>query len=324
MPRDPDALRARLGDRRLALWAEGHVLHVAYRGPAENPQVVGVDVQLSRVDGDLWAGQMTIERLDEAVFQIFEPTERGELITRDHVHVWRGPLAPPELPYVHVVPADHRLPFLGGERGVHVYRPAGIDGPLPAVCMADGEALQGFAGLVESMIRARDLPPVILVGVESGDNDERAREYLPLDDPERFTAHLGFVVDQVIPWARDTVQASGVWLAAGFSNGAVWALNAAQRRPDVFRGVVALSPGIPPELCAPQTASAPHYIAAGTQERGFRRAAAKWAKTLDERGAAVQHREWIGGHDEYWWRQHLPAGLRFVLKAESGSPSPAP
>jgi hypothetical protein len=80
----------------------------------------------------------------------------------------------------------------------------------------------------------------------------------------------------------------GSWIASGYSNGACWAINAAQRRPDVFGAVAAFSAGlVPHRITGPaRAASVRHYLAAGTLERGFRRS------TSRRRSARLSRRIW--------------------------------
>jgi predicted esterase len=106
-------------------------------------------------------------------------------------------------------------------------------------------------------------------------------------------------------------------VSAGFSNGAVWAIAAGQRHPDVFGGVAAFSAGNVPRRISGRARSAGirHYLAAGTLEPGFRRATGEWADRLARAGLPCRHEEWIGGHDHIWWEQQFPVALGWLLSA---------
>jgi enterochelin esterase-like enzyme len=106
---------------------------------------------------------------------------------------------------------------------------------------------------------------------------------------------------------------AGPWTAAGYSNGAVWAIAAGQRRPDMFGQVAALSAGMPPRRVAARSRQVRHYLGAGTLEGGFRQATSGWAARLERAGMAHAYREWAGGHDPWWWQQELPAALAWLL-----------
>jgi enterochelin esterase-like enzyme len=132
-------------------------------------------------------------------------------------------------------------------------------------------------------------PPTAIIGVHCALDmtptglDGRAQEYVPGENRRRFRAHLAFVVDEVVPWARRELGVRGqAWTAAGSSNGAVWAIAAAARRPDVFPRVVALSPGVHPRRISRRARSAGvrHYLAAGALEPLFLRSAQKWTDHL--------------------------------------------
>jgi enterochelin esterase-like enzyme len=334
-PRDPAELRGRLGDGHFAVWAEDDVLHVLWRGEAE--QVVlggGVRAAMWPVDGDdgLWEASLRVRRLDEAVIMIAvmalgaADLPFGRPMT--DMMTWRGARAP-------VVPADdaplaaevreHVLDSaaLRGPRTVSVYvPPGGADGgPLPGCVLADGQSAAAFARVLEPAIVSGAAPPVVLVGVHSAADpgktaDPRGQEYLPGWNPRRFAAHMSFVTEEVIPWARSSLPvAAGPWVSAGFSNGAAWAIGAAQRRPDVFGGVAAFSAGIVPKRITRASREVRYYLAAGVLEEGFRRSTGEWAERLRRAGVPCSHHEWAGGHDPFWWYRSLPEALAWLLSA---------
>ena len=276
-----------------------------------------------------------MRRLDEAVITVMviglgaADLPFGRPVT--DTMTWRGPRAP-------AGPADGEGPIelagelrehtiesvpLRGPRELTVYVPpgaAGAPGRLPGCVLADGESVPGFARVLEPAIAAGAAPPVVLVGVHNAGghadrSDLRAQEYLPRHRPRRFAAHLSFVTGEVIPWAAASlpVDPSRRWLAGGFSNGAAWAIAAAQRRPEVFGGVAALSAGIVPRRVAGASRDVRHYLAAGTLEEGFRRSTLEWATRLRRAGVPYSHHEWPGGHDPFWWQRTLPDALAWLL-----------
>jgi enterochelin esterase-like enzyme len=330
--RDPAALSARLGETPLTAWAEGDVLHVLWRGTADEVMLgAGVQPRLWPVEGaaGLWEASLRISRLDEAVISIVAVPRRAGSDQPGRMPdqlVWRGPRAA-ALPSVEQ-PAgqldEHTLDSaaLRGPRQVTVYRPPGAAGPLPGCILADGQSALGFAQVLEPAILAGDVPPILLVGVHNAADpgrpwpDRRGQEYLPGHSRTRFNAHLDFVTGEVIPWAaRHLRAAGGPWISAGFSNGGVWAIAAAQRRPDVFTAVAAFSAGVVPRQIAGRARAARvrHYLAAGTLEAGFRSATRQWAERLQRAGLPCRYQEWIGGHDGFWWDQQLPAALAWLL-----------
>jgi enterochelin esterase-like enzyme len=336
-PRDPAALHDRLGGAPLAVWAEDDVLHVLWRGTAEQVHLGGgIQPRLWPVEGasDLWEASLRIRRLDEAVISIVVmPLQAGEGWRGQPSQVpdtleWRGaraPAAPQAAEPLGGTVTEHTLDSaaLGAPRGLTVYRPPGTTGPLPGCVLADGQSARGFARVLEPAILAGDVPPVLLVGVHSAAAnparpwpDRRSQEYLPGYNRRRFAAHLQFVTGEVIPWAAGQARAAaGPWVVAGFSNGAAWAIGAAQRRPDIFPAVAAFSAGVVPhQLTRGSRADrVRHYLAAGLFEAGFRTSTREWAQRLDRAGLPCRYHEWVGGHDGFWWDQQLPAALAWLL-----------
>jgi enterochelin esterase-like enzyme len=346
--RDPADLRARLGRERFVAWAEDDVLHVLWQAADDGGggRTVTLGGGLSGlmwpVDGadGLFELSRRVRRLDEAVLTLFvvaigdEELPFGRPVTGQLT--WRGPRAPAT-----GVPADgpdartlagqireHTIQSaaLRDERQVTVYIPPARSGtgPLPGCVLADGQATRGFAEGLEAAIASGAAPPVILVGVHSaglnigGDpaerRDLRSQEYLPRHKPRRFAAHLSFVTSEVIPWAAaEFGVAAGPWISAGFSNGAAWATGAALRRSDLFGGVVALSLGMAPKRIPVAARYVRQFVAAGTLEPNFRRATGEYAQRLRLAGVPFTHHEWVGGHDQFWWRHTLPGALAWLL-----------
>jgi enterochelin esterase-like enzyme len=87
----------------------------------------------------------------------------------------------------------------------------------------------------------------------------------------------------------------------------------------VFPAVAAFSAGVVPQRLTSRSRAARvrHYLAAGTLEAGFRTATRQWAQRLQRAGLPCHHREWIGGHDDLWWQQQLPAALAWLLAPEA-------
>jgi enterochelin esterase-like enzyme len=332
-PRKAAELRERLGESRCALWASGDVLHVLWRGEAE--QVLlggGLQAPMWPVEDaeGLWEASLRVRRLDEAVITVMiiglgaADLPFGRPVTDPMT--WHGPRAPAvceiEGPLAGEV-REHALESaaLRGPRTVSVYLPpaGSFTGSLPGCVLADGEAVPGFARVLEAAIASGAAPPVLLVGVHNaGDgadrSERRAQEYLLRYKPRRFAAHLAFVTGEVIPWAVSSFPvAGGPWISAGFSNGAAWAIGVAQRRPDVFGGVAGFSAGVVPKRVASGSRGVRHYLAAGTLEEGFRQSTLEWASRLRRAGVPCSHHEWAGGHDPFWWQRTLPEALAWLL-----------
>ena len=141
--RDPAALRARLGEAPLTAWSEADVLHVLWRGTADEVELAGgIQLRLWPVEdaGDLWEASLRIRRLDEAVISIVAvpgPRDGAQLGQEPDTLVWRGPRAPAAAPTAGQLDGlldEHTLDStaLRAPRQLTVYRPPGAAGPLPA------------------------------------------------------------------------------------------------------------------------------------------------------------------------------------------------
>src|SRR3954469_20672529 len=88
-----------------------------------------------------------------------------------------------------------------GGRQVTVYVPA--DRPEAVVFAGDGELISQWGGDLEAV----DVPSTMIVGVHRlADETLRLHEYSPGFDPERFSAHERFFVEDVAAWVRSRFQ----------------------------------------------------------------------------------------------------------------------
>ena len=96
-----------------------------------------------------------------------------------------------------------------------------------------------------------EIPPLILVGVPNG--KDRTHDLTPR--PSRQTARSNrtaggaaamssFIVDEVLPLVRSRYRTLPTTLLAGHSFGGLFAVHVAATRPDVFDGVIAMSPAL--------------------------------------------------------------------------------
>jgi enterochelin esterase-like enzyme len=192
-----------------------------------------------------------------------------------------------------------------GGRPVTVYVPP--DPPEAVVFAGDGQLISQWGGALE----AADLPPTMIVGVyRLADEMLRLHEYSPGFDPDRFSAHEKFFVDDVRRWARSRF---GVALPAertavfGVSAGGEFALAIGLRHPDVYGVVFSASPGAGYRPPAVMPSALPRaYLVAGTLEPFFLRNATRWADALRAAGADVVMTERVGSHGDAFWREEFP------------------
>jgi enterochelin esterase-like enzyme len=203
------------------------------------------------------------------------------------------------------------LDFDGG-RQVTVYMPARP--PQAVVYAGDGQLIAQWGPLLEST----DAPAVMIVGVHRvADETLRLHEYSPGFDPERFTAHETFFVDDVRRWVASRF---GIALPAdrtaifGVSASGELALALGLRHPDVYGAVFCASPGggyRPPLVLGgalPRT-----YFVAGSHEPFFLENATHWAAALRDAGAEVVLHERAGAHGDAFWRDELPRMIAWAF-----------
>lgn len=304
---------------------EGDTLIGIYRGDASNIYLQGgIQQPMKRIEGtDIWTIRLQSPHWDKAIvtydFMPMPPTPGFKF----NMRTYRGKSAPPaprEVTELKNKPLAYRIPApeLGGERGVTVYLPpVGNLADANIVVMADGQGAEGMARALEAAILDKRVAPTVILGIHNGgyegtpgmeydpSKDLRAREYLEEQDPDRFTKHLLWVIDGVLPWAREKYgltheyQKTAVF---GFSNGGAFAYLAAIRRPEVFGVAIPLSLGYSPQS-SPETYLKSHfYFASGAMEPGFNTQTKLAYWRARKIRVKATHTEYMAGHDENMWK----------------------
>lgn len=280
--------------------------------------------------------------------------------------VLEGPQAPPE-PGLQPRPGQPRgqvqtLPWdstrLGNRREISVYTPAGYDaaGPaLPLLLLFDQDAYLSRVPtpqLLDTLIAAGRLPPLIAVLVANPSNAVRARE-LPCNP-----VFADEIVQGLLPWLRQRYRITAEparSVVAGSSYGGLAAAWLGLRHPQVFGRVLSLSgsfwwspeltPGAAPaglddrregQWLTRQFVHAPRsevefFVAAGLFERSAPNDSAGILETsrhlrdvLQAKGQRVHYREFAGGHDYLAWRGELVRGLLALLGGDQPVTPAAP
>jgi enterochelin esterase-like enzyme len=192
-----------------------------------------------------------------------------------------------------------------GGRKVTVYVPP--EPPEAVVFAGDGQLISQWGGVLE----AADVPPTMIVAAHRvADETIRLHEYSPGFDPERFTAHERFFVEDVRRWVRTrfgVALPAGRTAVCGVSASGELALAIGLRHPDVYGAIFCASPGggyRPPDVVP--TSMPRTYLVAGALEPFFLRNAARWADALRDAGADVVLKERSGSHGDAFWHEELP------------------
>ncbi len=192
-----------------------------------------------------------------------------------------------------------------GGREVTAYRPP--NPPDAVVFTGDGHLVPQWAEVLE----AADAPSTMIVGTHRlADETLRLHEYSPGFDPDRFSAHEAFFVEDVRRWTRSRfgvappAERTAVF---GVSAGGELALAIGLRHPDLYGAILCASPGggyrPPPDMATPLPRT---YLVAGTLEPFFHENASRWALALADAGADVVMAERVGSHGDAFWRDELP------------------
>lgn len=313
-----------LRDQAEVIWLEGDVLWLAKRSDQGPWSISGTfSHELTRIErSDLWAVGLRWNQWPEAMINVsFIRTDtQGE---KSQQYQWRGDRAPAMASQAEPLiietlemngPGGHK------QRKITIVLPPGrqTDQPLPAVLLADGQSAERWGRVIAALVKEGKARPVAVIGVHSGgykgdraepynpELDVRAMEYLEGFAPERFDAHLSWVIGTVLPEVsrRYMISTEREDLAvAGFSNGGAFAATAAARRSDVFGAAITLSVGVPPEAEV-FNAQAPRvdlYLAAGELEPHFLEGTKATRDRAKKAGWETAFRSYAAGHDADMW-----------------------
>lgn len=344
----PEFLTAQLAAHPEGCWADGDELTFACRSDAvgllPGPVIelpmwrVGAEDGNGRSNGtdgshgDLWALSVRIERLSEAVIGYgFWPLDDGGGLLggqRGPVpHRFRGPDAPAEVPShpddeLRGLTQTHTLDStsLRTRRTITVYLPPNHSPAerLPVLYATDGGMISPYIRRLDAGIANETVPRFVLVAAHSapmgGYGNERAMEYLPGFDNDRFDRHQRFFVEELSAWAEQSFGVSddrsqrGVF---GASDGGGHALAVGHMHRDKYGHAMAYSTGMPPnEQMNWNAAEAPFvHLCAGTLEGGFHQATEAWAAWLHFAKSPHDWTERVCGHDLIQWIEELPRAV---------------
>lgn len=325
----------KLKEKKFGFYVDGDLLTIIAKGsvnPLQMPDWFRAPfVQNSNLG--VWVSQSRMKTWNQAFFNYSYKDGKETKIT-----TFRGPKAPrvPKLATkLKGTVTDYTLDSkdLGMERKVTVYIPAAAPQDMPVVFMADGQSCQQFANVLEPLILSKKVRPTAIVGIHHGpyvgskekfefEKDYRMMEYLKVASPERFAAHLSFVCDQVIPWARQKFKLSKKkedTAIFGFSNGGAFAMTAAIDRPDVFgyalpHSVAAISRE-ELEKADVSKLTTKFYFTAGTLEVFINNTEFSF-QTLTKKRVACEMAPYVSGHDIGMWQLGFAESIKKIFPAK--------
>ncbi|MBN1851610.1 MAG: hypothetical protein JW829_02770, partial [Pirellulales bacterium] len=195
--------------------------------------------------------------------------------------------------------------YLQEERRLSILLPHAscIQDTYPVVFCADGHDILNMIPVIASGMRTGDVPPVVVVGVHCN-VETRAEDYVAGIDSSRFAAHEKFFTTEVFEWVEAdlgfTPTRSNCGLF-GFSNGGALVIHLSLRHREKFGVVIAFSVSRSPEkienseyIREPRPR---YYLAAGVQERLFKKNTLRIAKALAKHGIEHLYVERDAGHN---------------------------
>lgn len=331
-------LRKGLEDHPNGAWSDGDDLTLACR--ADGHGVIPGPVfelpmwNVSESDGtptDIWCVQIRVERLNEAVFGYgFWALDQNGMPIGGRGSVdqrYRGKNAPEELPshdddalMGSLSTHEFTSAALRENRRVKVYLPPGHsqDSRFPVIYATDGNMIEPYIRRVDAAVSIGAIPPVVIIAPHAAPMDhtgnQRALEYLPGFDDQRFDRHQRFFVDELQKWAETEFGASGerdFRAVFGCSDGAGHALATGSMHRDRYGHCIAFSSGMPPgEQINWEPDEAPFvHLCAGTLEYGFHQATEAWAAWLHFHSSPHHFTERVCGHDLIQWIEELPKSI---------------
>jgi enterochelin esterase-like enzyme len=254
---------------------------------------------------------------------------KAERTPVENILTFRGPNAPADPAQVapgdlagQVLNRELASSALGEKRRLNIYLPPGWskERSWPAVFLADNSA-SIYAPMVEAMILAGRIEPIVLISAESGEpavvgiaptqygTDLRSAEYLRNRDGggDRFDRHMEFFAVELTRYAVEEFAVSALredHAVAGFSSGGVFALWAGVQHPEVYAFAIPMSPGVAPLVAEDLTVGvrARFRFAGGLYEPSFLETAKAAEAVLRSGGYDASGLYLSAGHDPEQWR----------------------
>lgn len=330
----PEIALQRLGNDSLRLDVEDDVL-TAIATTSAPQAIVCCAPQMSLVrlaDSNYWAARRRLADAERAMISLALIGDDPQLDWK----TWRGPKAPPKPDEVEIgqwkgqmLERELRSSALGETRTLMIYLPPGHSNEKswPALFMTDAGAVE-FAGLVEKMVDAGEISPIVIVSAESGEeavvgdpptqygDDLRSADYLRgwPQAGDRFDRHMKFFSKEMVDYA---VAEFGVSAdrqdraVSGKSSGGVFAMWAGVMRPEIFAHAIPMSGGWitlrPEHLSAGERAR--FFVSAGRYEPGFIQPMRTAETVLKDAGYDVTARYYAAGHYHDQWAVALRDAL---------------
>jgi enterochelin esterase-like enzyme len=258
----------RLSTKDVAWWRAGDRFTIVARRKAEDVRLCcAFQEKMTRIPGtDFWYFAVRSNLLDAAMFDISVNADGKSVAVIAGSNEWRGPQAPAaparaRMSSLHFETIEIDSPNLGEKRKLLIYLPPGHDPAkrYPVVYVGDGQNVQRRSIILQPLIVAKKLPPIILVGLYNNATpitaggrtmQRRTADYTlgATPDGTYFLKHEAFLLKEVMPLAEKQFGASSDpndRLLIGQSASSDWAIDTAMRHPELFARTAGLSPSVP-------------------------------------------------------------------------------
>jgi enterochelin esterase-like enzyme len=196
----------------------------------------------------------------------------------------------------------------------------------PLLILQDGQWMVGplqVPHIADALVKHGRMAPTVIAMVQSGTQADRIRDYVA--NP----AYDAFLTNELIPFVQERYRVDGTSMAiGGASAGAIAAADVALRRPDVFNGLVLMSPPLGKGPKQAELAAYPEkfqsadllprriFQAVGRYETKsrFLRPGLQLADILNERpDTEFRFVEYGSGHGLVAFRSILPEALSWII-----------
>lgn len=339
-----EKLIRRSEDENGPFWAGENSAKLVYRGEAKTVSawLAGKQLPLNRVgDSDVWFGSRELDGLAKGILTysfVVTDSDGKTTLVRNAKFNWRGPDSPASVNLAKGLTGELKefelsSKHIDAPRKVSVYFPPGEEDGARVIYLADGSSASMYAQVLEPLIVARKILPVVIVGVHNGgylgerkpdfsdydfEKDMRAAEYLPELGSAHFSKHEKFFCKEVIDWAEKTLGVSDKRehrLVMGHSNGGRFAVTMGVNHPEVYGHVIGLSvaAGSTPEFDKPPEIKATYYLAAGTWEEKFHTHTSDFDQKLKQSGFQSTFSSRVSGHDETMWQEEFATAIQDIF-----------
>lgn len=324
----PSQAKSLLGNESFVLDIGDGVMTLIGRSQGPLRYTGSLQGDMRRIDGsDYWIARRRLPDTSRAIIsEVVIPKDQAPASLEDF-KTFRGPQAA-DFPTSanlqgRIVNREIASTATGDKRQVQAYLPKGWsrDRTWGVVFLTDGAAAT-FASVVDALIDAGKIPPVVLVSSSATAN--RMAEYLwgqpGTPSGELFDRHMGFFANELVAYAVSEFSVSvdpRDRTVSGFSNGGSFALWAGIAHPETFGNVIAMSPSPtrpPAPENLPDSKTTRYFLSGGQLEPSYMVAAQRMEVMLNRAGYTTSSFYPVVGHEVGNWTLSFSEAMQRMLQ----------